>query len=30
MWREIPREGRLEGCHRMPAAMRLICGLEGV
>ena len=24
----IPRQGRLEGCHRMFAATHLICGLE--
>ena len=28
--KEIPRQGRLEGCHIMSAAMHLICGLEGV
>ena len=28
MVEEIPRQGRLEGCHRMSAAMHLICGLE--
>ena len=27
---EIPRQGRLEGCHRMSAAAHLLCGLEGV
>ena len=27
---EIPRQGRLEGCHRMSAATHLICGLECV
>ena len=27
---DIPRQGRLEGCHRVSAAMHLICGLEGV
>ena len=27
---EIPRQGRLEGCHGMSAATHLICGLEGV
>ena len=30
MVEEIPRQGRLEGCHRMSAATHLICGLEGV
>ena len=30
MVEEIPRQGRLEGCHRMSVAMHLICGLEGV
>ena len=28
MVEEILRQGRLEGCHRMAAAMHLICGLE--
>ena len=27
---EIPRQGRLEGCHRMSAATHLICELESV
>ena len=27
---EVPRQGRLEGCHRMSAATHLICGLESV
>ena len=26
----IPRQGRLEGCHKVSAATHLICGLEGV
>ena len=30
MVEEIPRQGRLEGCHRMSAATHLICGLESV
>ena len=30
MVEEIPRQGRLEGCHRMSAATQLICGLESV
>ena len=30
MVEEIPRQGRLEGCHRMSAATHLICRLEGV
>ena len=30
MVKEIPRQGRLEGCHRVPAATHLICGFEGV
>ena len=30
MVEEIPRQGRLESCHRMSAAMHLICGLESV
>ena len=30
MVEEIPRQGRLEGCHRMSTATHLICGLEGV
>ena len=27
---DIPREGTLEGCHGMSAAMHLICELEGI
>ena len=30
MVEEIPRQGRLECCHRVSAATHLICGLEGV
>ena len=30
MVEEFPRQGRLEGCHRMSAATHLICGLESV
>ena len=30
MVEELPRQGRLEGCHGMSAAMHLIRGLEGV
>ena len=30
MVEEIPRQGRLEGCHRTSAAPHLIYGLEGV
>ena len=30
MVEEIPRQDRLEGCHRMSAATHLICGLESV
>ena len=30
MVEEIPRQGRLEGCHRMSAATHLICGLKSV
>ena len=30
MVEEIPRQGRLEGCHRISAATHLICGSEGV
>ena len=26
----VPRQGRLEGCHRMPAATHLICELDCV
>ena len=30
MVKESPRQGRLEGCHRMSAATDLICRLEVV
>ena len=30
MLKEVPRQGRLEGCNRMSAATHLICGLECV
>ncbi len=30
MVEKIPRQGRLEGCHRMSAATHLIYGLESV
>ena len=30
MVEEIPRQGRLKGCHGMSAATHLICGLESV
>ena len=30
MVEKIPRQGRLEGCHRVSAATHLICGLESV
>ena len=30
MVEEIPRQGRLEGCHRMSAATQLVCRLEVV
>jgi len=30
MSEKVPRQGRLEGCHRMFAAMHLICNLESV
>ena len=26
----IPRQGRIEGCHRISAASHLICRLEGI
>ena len=29
-WRKIPRQGRLEGCHRMSVAKQLIYGLESL
>ena len=30
MVEDIPREGRLEGCHEMSAATHLICELEAM
>ena len=30
MVEEIPRQGRLEGCHKIFIATHRICGLEGL